>query len=100
MSHEVEHEIELKQLILRVGGNIIWYLMQVLYSWTYLLFGKAQNQSAHSLTGRTTDYGLALIIHFLLRYKPISLKTLKMKQRLLVMSFNLLHRDQVEIYDL
>ena len=59
MSHEVEHEIELKQQIWRIEGNIIWYLMQVLYFWTYLLFGKAQNQSSHGLTGRTNDYGLA-----------------------------------------
>ena len=58
MSHEVEREIELKQQIWRIEGNIIWYLMQVLYFWTYLLFGKAQNQSGHGLTGRTTDYGL------------------------------------------
>ena len=58
MSHEVEREIELKQQIWRIEGHIIWYLMQVLYFWTYLLFGKAQNQSGHGLTGRTTDYGL------------------------------------------
>ena len=35
-----------------------------MYFWTYLLFGKAQNQSSHGLTGQTTDYSLAIIIVF------------------------------------